>query len=85
MALEEYSFIIKYQKGKNDKADVLTRRNQDIPQQEDNTDMVVLPPHRFIEVNKVTIEQPEDPIAKELGEILQYKGNLIMVPDDQKL
>ena len=48
-------------------------------------DIVVLPPHRFIEVNKVTIEQPEDPLAEELGEILQYKGNLIMVPDDQKL
>ena len=56
-----------------------------MPQQEDNMDIVVLPPHRFIEVNEVTIEQPEDPLAKELGEILQYKGNLIMVPDDQKL
>ena len=85
MALEEYSFIIKYQKGKNNKADALTRRNQDIPQQEDNTDMVVLAPHRYIEVNEITIEQPEDPLAKELGELLQYKGNLIMVPDDQKL
>ena len=65
--------------------DALTRRNQDMPQQEDNMDIVILPPHRFIEVNKVTIKQPEDPLAKELGEILQYKGNLIMVPDDQKL
>jgi Integrase zinc binding domain len=65
--------------------DALTRRSQDIPKQEDNMDVVVLPPHRFIEVNEVTIKQPEDPLAKELGEILQYKGNLIMVPDDQKL
>ena len=38
-----------------------------------------------MEVNGITVEQPEDPLAKELGEILQYKGNLIMVPDDQKL
>ena len=38
-----------------------------------------------MEVNEITVEQPEDPLAKELGEILQYKGNLIMVPDNQKL
>ena len=56
-----------------------------MPQKEDNTDIVVLPPHRFMEVNEINIELPEDPLAKELREILQYKGNLIMVPDDQKL
>jgi hypothetical protein len=93
--LERFNYVIKHLPGaKNVLADALSRRPDLVPEEQDNTDAIAIPPTNFINFidkelyknirsNKNKIDQPEK-FEEWMKDIYLYQDRVV-IPDDENI